>query len=168
MQRLLIIPIFVLFSTLLHAQALDSFREELQRNYVTLYGDVSSVTVEEDGDAQDALQRIESLSKRDYFLGYRIGIFFDNGADARAKAYDAQSTFDQAFPLVPSFLVYENPYFKLSAGNCATQEEAVMLLKRVQLVFPKAFVTREEITSHDVVFIPTPAPILEPVVDSLP
>ncbi|MFI3277835.1 MAG: SPOR domain-containing protein [Rikenellaceae bacterium] len=166
MQRLLI-PLFVSLCTLLHAESLQSYRDKLQRDQISSYGEITSVSIEEDADAQSALRRIESLPKRESFLGYRIGIFFDNGADARAKANEAQATFDEAFPAVPSFLVYENPYFKLSAGNCATQEEAVMLLKRVQSVFPKAFVTREEITPHDVVFVPKHSPREVPSVDSL-
>ena len=45
--------------------------------------------------------------------------------------------------------VYENPYFKVSAGRCVTAEEAIMLLERVRVKFPKAFLMRETMRATD-------------------
>ena len=48
-------------------------------------------------------------------------------------------------------MVYENPYFKVTAGDCLTSEEAIILKGRVQGVFPKAYVKNEELTAADLV-----------------
>lgn len=37
------------------------------------------------------------------------------------------------------YVDYEIPYFIVSAGNCLTKEEAIMLKGRVSATFPKAF-----------------------------
>ena len=46
---------------------------------------------------------------------------------------------------------YENPYFKVSVGNCLTAEEAIILKGRVSASFPKAFLKNEEIAVSDLV-----------------
>lgn len=78
--------------------------------------------------------------------GYRVRIFFDNGQQARTLAEEIKEEFEMMFPLVPCYLVYENPYFKVTVGNCLSEEEAIILLNRVQNRFDRAFVIREQIT----------------------
>ena len=36
-------------------------------------------------------------------------------------------------------MFYENPYFRVTVGNCLTLEEAIILKGRVSGTFPKAF-----------------------------
>ena len=93
--------------------------------------------VVEHGDAAGVVSRESQSNDRIRFKGYRIGIFFDNGAEARANALAAKQTFETAFPDIPVYLVYENPYFKVSAGNCVTSEEAIVLLGKIRSQFPE-------------------------------
>ena len=51
---------------------------------------------------------------------------------------------------MPAYFAYENPYFLVSCGNCLTQEEAIMLLSKVKIHFPKAFVVMAEIPASAV------------------
>ena len=111
----------------------------------------AAVTVVEHGDAAGVVSRESQSNDRIRFKGYRIGIFFDNGAEARANALAAKQTFETAFPDIPVYLVYENPYFKVSAGNCVTSEEAIVLLGKIRSQFPEAYLMREDLTVADLI-----------------
>jgi hypothetical protein len=52
-------------------------------------------------------------------------------------------------PQLKTYVTYDNPYFKVTAGNCTTQEEALILLERVKPSFPKAFIMRENISMEE-------------------
>ena len=60
-----------------------------------------------------------------------------------------KKSFEESFPGVSVDMVYDIPYFKVSAGRCVTSEEAIMLLERVRAKFPKAFLMRETLTAVD-------------------
>ena len=77
--------------------------------------------------------------------GYRIRIFFDNGQNARSEALATQERFRSEFPGIPTFLVYENPSYIVTVGNCITIDEALMLWDRVRKSFSTAFLWRGSI-----------------------
>ena len=83
------------------------------------------------------------------FPGYRVCIFFDNGQDARAGAIAAKKLFEENYPGIKVYMVYENPYFKVAVGDCLTTEEAIILKGRVSSAFPKAFVKNETLSIAD-------------------
>ena len=78
--------------------------------------------------------------------GYRVRIFLDNGQNARASANGAIARFREIYPDIPAYLSYENPYFKVTVGNCLTSEEAIILLGKIRDAFDRAFLVREEIS----------------------
>ncbi len=139
------------------AQNLNSYKEKITSSSSAAG---SSITINEDENAQEALKNIATLPSKSGFLGYRIGIFFDNGPTARAKAEAAKKQFTESFPYEKVYMTYENPYFKVSAGNCATQEEAVILLDKIQKEFPKAYLMREQLLAEDVI-ISQSAPLIQ-------
>ncbi len=147
MVRKIIISLAIATASFAQAQSLSHYKEEL----TTPSQEGPTVIINESPEAQSALSSISSGQAQNGFLGYRIGIFFDNSPTARAKADAAKSLFVENFPDEEVFMVYENPYFKISAGNCVTQEEAVMLLEKIQKVFPKAYLMREEILVKDII-----------------
>ena len=69
----------------------------------------------------------------------------------REGAFEAKKLFEETFPDVKVYMGYENPYFKVSVGNCLTAEEAIILKGRVSATFPKAFLKNEEIAVSDLV-----------------
>ena len=71
--------------------------------------------------------------------------------EAIPEALAAKQTFETAFPDIPVYLVYENPYFKVSAGNCVTSEEAIVLLGKIRSQFPEAYLMREDLTVADLI-----------------
>ena len=131
--------------TLLCAQTTEAFRQQLARPTV----DGGYVVVTEAGDAAEAVARGSKSGARLRFRGYRVCIFFDNGQDARAGAVAAKTLFQETYPGVKVYMVYENPYFKVAVGDCLTAEEAIILKGRISATFPKAFLKSEELTTAD-------------------
>ncbi|MCD8072325.1 MAG: hypothetical protein LUE10_03975, partial [Alistipes sp.] len=63
----------------------------------------------------------------------------------RANAYSAKARFENSFPGIPVDIKYDNPDWKVTAGYCLTNEEAIILLGRIKRQFPKAFPLQEDI-----------------------
>lgn len=98
------------------------------------------VTVTEHDDAARAVADAARAGQRLYFEGFhRVCVFSDNGPAARDGAFAAKALFEETYPDVKVYVDYEIPYFIVSAGNCLTKEEAIMLKGRVSATFPKAF-----------------------------
>lgn len=147
MYRIILSLLFVLgLSGAVSAQSLESFKERLTQSTGS-----ADVTVVEHGDAASVMSRGNQMNDRIRFKGYRIGVFFDNGPEARAKALAAKKTFEEAFPDVKVYLTYENPYFKVAAGNCVTSEEAIVLLGKIRVHFPEAYLMREDLTVAELI-----------------
>lgn len=113
-----------------------------QRDSLTIINHTVDIT--EQGDAATIVEHNLEVAPK-AVSGYRIVIFMSNAQSARRDAVAAQENFAQLFPQEHSYLSYENPYFKVAVGNCASQEEAMILLGRLRGSFPKAFIMRESI-----------------------
>ena len=107
-----------------------------------------TVTIAEQGDAATIIEKSLKVEPRKV-NGYRIVIFMKNAQSARREAVAVQEEFGAQFADVPSYMTYENPYFKISVGNCTTPEEAMILLGRLKREYPKAFVVRENINIEE-------------------
>ncbi len=97
------------------------------------------------GSAVEAVRRYDNSDRPTEIPGYRIRIFFDNGQNARSEALATQERFRSEFPGIPTFLVYENPSYIVTVGNCITIDEALMLWDRVRKSFSTAFLWRGSI-----------------------
>lgn len=128
------------------AQTLELFKQRLAEP-APMTG--ARVTATEYGDASEAVIRTDRTLKRMNFRGYRVCIFLDNGQNARAEALRAKSLFEETFPDTKVYLMYDNPYWRVTAGNCLTAEEAIILKGKVSPTFPKAFLKNEELTLYD-------------------
>ena len=99
-----------------------------------------AATVTEHDDAARAVADAARAGQRLYFEGFhRVCVFSDSGPAARDGAFAAKALFEETYPDVKVYVDYEIPYFIVSAGNCLTKEEAIMLKGRVSATFPKAF-----------------------------
>lgn len=105
----------------------------------------ADVAVTQHGDLAEIVSGMEAVRKPDKISGYRVRIFFDNSQYARERAQHARSRFAELYPGIPVYMNYENPYFKVSVGNCVTNEEAITLWGRVKKDFETAFVTVDQI-----------------------
>lgn len=111
----------------------------------------AQVRVAEHGDAARAIDRAAQEQNRKSFHGYRVCIFFDNSQEARAEAFRAEALLKEYFAGIRVYTVYDNPYFRVTAGNCLSMEEAIILKGKLSTLFPKAFVKNEELTLADLI-----------------
>ncbi len=134
------------FSTPARTQTLELFKQRLAQPSAT---NGARVTATEWGDAAEATARAERNPTRLTFRGYRICIFLDNGQNARAEAVRAKTLFEETFPDTKVYLAYDNPYWRVTAGNCLTAEEAILLRGKVLSTFPRTFLKNEELSLTD-------------------
>ena len=77
--------------------------------------------------------------------GWRVVIFFGTGQGALSKARAALSKFKSQYPDIQTYLVYEQPYFKVKVGNFLDKHKAQLLLHELKEDFPQAFITEDKI-----------------------
>ena len=81
--------------------------------------------------------------------GFRILIYSGSSPSARGEASSARTRFSKLFNSLPTYMFYENPYFKVSVGNFRTVEEAQAKLERIRKYFPKAFIVHQTISVYE-------------------
>lgn len=145
MKRLIIVAAIAV-SAALSAQNLQTFKQKLavpvQVDSLTTIK--QTVIVTEHDDAANLTQ--QGANKQTAAVnGFRIMIFMSNSQTARTEALAARDTLAVRMPDQQSYVTYENPYFKVAAGNCTSKEEALVLLEKIKRDFPKAFIMRENI-----------------------
>jgi hypothetical protein len=74
--------------------------------------------------------------------GYRVQIHF---GQEKAKALDVKSKFMAQHKDVPSYLDYQQPYFKIRVGNFRTKLEAYKLLQEISGDFSGSFIVSDDI-----------------------
>ena len=106
--------------------------------------DYGSVNVNQDSRISSLIAKQRSLFAVDSTLsGYRIHIFMEIGNDALKHAEEVKRKFEKAFPDIPIYLSYAEPYFRLRAGNFRNRVEAEKCLRRIKPKFKEAFVTSD-------------------------
>lgn len=145
MKRLIIVAAIAV-SAALSAQNLQTFKQKLAASVQvdSLTTIKQTVIVTEHDDAANLAQ--QGANKQTAAVnGFRIMIFMSNSQTARTEALAARDTLAVRMPDQQSYVTYENPYFKVAAGNCTSKEEALVLLEKIKRDFPKAFIMRENI-----------------------
>lgn len=145
MKRLIIVAAIAV-SAALSAQNLQTFKQRLATpvQVDSLTTIKQTVIVTEHDDAANLTQ--QGANKQTAAVnGFRIMIFMSNSQTARTEALAARDTLAVRMPDQQSYVTYENPYFKVAAGNCTSKEEALVLLEKIKRDFPKAFIMRENI-----------------------
>jgi hypothetical protein len=87
-------------------------------------------------------KKLELDKAKPAIAGFRVQLYY--GAN-RAEALDLKSKFSALFPDIDSYLIYQQPYFRLRAGNFRSRYEAHQLLKKVENDFPSVFIVNDEI-----------------------
>ena len=135
--------LLALASAPLSGQTLDQFKRQAAQADPSYN---SRVVATEHGSAATVVHSMQAQPSGTKIPGYRVRIFLDNGQNARASANGAIAPFREIYPDIPAYLSYENPYFKVTVGNCLTSEEAIILLGKIRDAFDRAFLVREEIS----------------------
>ena len=77
--------------------------------------------------------------------GWRIEIFFEAGNYSKKLATEAKSGFVEHYPEVPSYLIFQQPYYKVRVGDYRTKMDAEKFLREIENDYPQAFVVMDEI-----------------------
>ena len=78
--------------------------------------------------------------------GFRVRIFFDNSQNARNASEMTVKRFSSSHPGIPVYRTYQNPFFKVVAGDFRTRSEAMEFLQGIKGEYPGAFVVKENIS----------------------
>jgi hypothetical protein len=74
--------------------------------------------------------------------GYRVQIFT---GENRKNAYDAQAKFQEEYPNIRTYIIYNEPNFKVRAGDFRTRLEAEKLQDDLKKWFTGMFIIPEKI-----------------------
>lgn len=109
----------------------------------------SHVEVVEHGNAAAVVNALPAPYPSNKIRGHRILIFSNNSQNGRVLAEQAQQSFRSNFPDVPTYLIYTDPDFKVTVGNLASLEDAILMWGRVKRVFDKAVIIQENISVEE-------------------
>ena len=105
-----------------------------------------SLNVDQDSRIESLIAKQRTMYRIDSsFSGYRIHVFMEIGNEALQHAEEVKRQFENAFPDIPIYLTYAEPYFRLRAGDFRNRVEAEQCLRRVKPKFKEAFVTADMI-----------------------
>ena len=88
---------------------------------------------------------VENNKERNGIQGYRVEVFFSSQMDAYEKAKEVKATFLSKFPEYPVYIVFVAPNFRVRVGDFRTKSEAWKLYKKIEDLYPAAFVVRGKI-----------------------
>ena len=91
----------------------------------------------------DAVERLREINNnKQSIAGYRIQIYFGS---LRSKANELRARFNNRFPDINAVVSYQQPNFKVRAGDFITRMEALSKLEIIEKEFDGAFVVPDEI-----------------------
>jgi len=124
------------------AQSNRSSNSARQKTNQTEASKPGTLSIHQDESLDEMLERYKKLNQENNNMpGYRIQIFFGSGRNAREGAYESKALFISDFPLVPAYVLYEAPYFKVRVGDFRTKREATILFNKLSSRFPDAYIT---------------------------
>lgn len=78
--------------------------------------------------------------------GFRIQIAAYSGVNSKSQAEYARNSFNNLFPYTRSYLIYNEPYFKVRVGNYYSRLQAYKDLITIQQTYPSAYIVQDKIT----------------------
>ena len=101
------------------------------------------VTVTQDKRIWDLVNKYDDYNvKKEFTEGYRIQIMY---TDVRDEAYKNKGQMYKDFPDLPSYIQYEEPYYKLRLGDFRTRLEATYYMQQVVTLYSGAFIVKDKI-----------------------
>ena len=91
---------------------------------------------------RSTLSKTNNITGEEQTNGFRVQIFFGS---SRQGAYDAQAKFNDEYPELRTYIVYNEPNFKVRAGDFRTRLEAEKLVKELAPMFTSLFIIPEKI-----------------------
>jgi hypothetical protein len=111
--------------------------------------DTNSIVVHKDArldllvKKQIEINELTSRDARRFVPGFRILVISSND---RNKVMNAKAKLYQQYPALPSYLIYQAPFYKLKAGNFKDRAAADDFLSELQAFFPSGvYVIRDTV-----------------------
>jgi len=143
MRKLFLLISGLLFSQMLLAQV--TLPDTLQSENDTL-AILKKLNVKQDPRLEKMLNwDVENNKVRNGIEGYRVEIFFSSKMDAHEKARQTKVDFLSKFPDYPVYVVFVAPNFRVRVGDFRTKSEAWKLYKKIERIYPAAFVVHGNI-----------------------
>jgi len=102
-----------------------------------------NVTIKQDPKIFELLAKYHDYnSSKELAEGYRIQITYTN---IREDIYKDKGQMYKEFPQLPSYVEYEQPYYKLRLGDFKTRLEASYYLQQVTALHPGAFIVKDKV-----------------------
>ena len=118
---------------------------------LTVLGNVALAQVRVQYDIEPAIVRIQedyinNWRKIGELNGFRIQIAAYSGVNSKSQAEVARNTFNSLFPYTRSYLIYNEPYFKVRVGNYHSRLQAHKDLETIRLTYPSAYIVPDKIS----------------------
>ncbi len=108
-----------------------------------LQAQISSIESNTDSLSRELVERHKKANASKMSMtGFRIQIYFGS---ERAKATEIRADFMKNFPEIASYLIYQQPYFKIRVGDFKTRIEASGFLKKLDDHYTTAFIVPDEV-----------------------
>ncbi len=78
--------------------------------------------------------------------GYRIQLYMESGNTALEKAEKIIEKFQEKYKVVPAYITFGEPYYRVRIGDFRTRLEAIKFLDRIQKHYPQAWVVKDNIS----------------------
>ena len=78
--------------------------------------------------------------------GYRIQLFMESGNTALEKAEKIIEKFQEKYKVVPAYITFGEPYYRVRIGDFRTRLEAIKFLDQIQKHYPQAWVVKDNIS----------------------
>lgn len=103
-----------------------------------------SLNVDQDSRIEKLMKKQREVYAADNTMnGYRVQIFMEIGNEAIRHAEATKHSFMNAFPELPVYLTYDQPYYRLRVGDFRDRVEAEKYLRLIKPKFSLAFVTAD-------------------------
>ena len=101
-------------------------------------------------DKIDTLLYRQSLARAESpVAGYRVLIFSQGGNNSKDAAFEEKERFEEAFPESKVYVSFEEPYFKVKAGNFIDRMQADFFLREIKMLYPYAFIVKDVLDVKD-------------------
>ncbi len=86
-----------------------------------------------------------AVSQQPGIPGYRVHLYMDSGNRARLNTQHEKADFLKKYSDVNAYIVYEEPYFKLRAGDFRTRVDARRFLEKIRRDYSAAYIVVDRI-----------------------
>jgi len=146
MKRLILAFVFlILVHFVASSQERVTDNPQILTNLSQRFGEGGRIEIIQSKQTENMLkmQIANSFLQEGKIPGFRIQIFSQSGQIARGRAESTQASFTNRFPEMNTYLEYRAPNFQVFVGDFRTKNEALFELKRIERVYPRAFIVAE-------------------------